>query len=85
MILVTGATGHLGGPVIRHLLKRVPADQVIALVRDESKAIKLKDYGIPIRIGNYHNPASLSAAFENVDKILLIKDIFIAFKTTKAF
>jgi NAD(P)H dehydrogenase (quinone) len=72
MILVTGATGHLGGSVIRHLLKGVPADQIIALVRDESKAIKLKDYGIPVRIGDYHHPASLSAAFKSVDKILLI-------------
>lgn len=72
MILVTGATGHLGGSVIRHLLKSVPADQIIALVRDESKAIKLKDYGVPIRVGDYHNPASLSAAFKHVDKILLI-------------
>jgi len=72
MILVTGATGHLGGSVIRHLLKRVPADQISALVRDEAKAIKLKEYGIAIRVGDYHHPASLSAAFRNVDKILLV-------------
>lgn len=72
MILVTGATGHLGRSVIQHLLKKIPADQVIALVRDEAKATDLKDAGITIRVGNYHNAASLAAAFANVNKAILI-------------
>ncbi len=72
MILVTGATGHLGGSIVQHLLKKIPADQIIALVRDEAKATKLKDAGIIIRVGDYHNPASLAAAVVNVDKAVLI-------------
>lgn len=72
MILVTGATGHLGGSIVRHLLKKIPADQIVALVRDEAKAVKLKDAGIIIRVGDYHHPASLAAAFMNVNKAVLV-------------
>ena len=32
MIVVTGATGQLGQSVIENLLKRVPADQIVASV-----------------------------------------------------
>jgi NAD(P)H dehydrogenase (quinone) len=72
MILITGATGHLGESVIANLVKKVPASQVIAGVRDESKADSLRKYGINIRIGNYHQKETLSPAFRDVDKALLI-------------
>ena len=72
MILVTGATGHLGGSIIQHLLKKIPADQIIALVRDEAKAATLKAAGVIIRVGDYHDAASLAAAFADVDKAVLI-------------
>ena len=71
-ILVTGATGHLGVSVIKHLLKRIPADQIIGLVRDEGKAEALKQSGITVRTGDYHDPASLKAAFLNIGKAILI-------------
>lgn len=54
------------------MLKKIPAGQIIALVRNETKATRLKDAGIIIRAGDYHNPASLAAAFANVDKAVLI-------------
>ncbi|MGF6848259.1 NAD(P)H dehydrogenase (quinone) [Chitinophaga sp. W3I9] len=72
MILVTGATGHLGAAVIDFLLKKVPANQIAALVRDEAKASGLKEKGISIRVANYHNYPSLVPAFKGVDKILLV-------------
>jgi NAD(P)H dehydrogenase (quinone) len=72
MILVTGATGHLGGSIVQHLLKRMPANQIIALVRDEAKASKLKDAGIIIRVGDYLQPASLTTAFSDVNKAVLV-------------
>ena len=37
-LLVTGATGQLGGLVIAELLKSVPAANVVAGVRDPAKA-----------------------------------------------
>lgn len=72
MILVTGATGHLGGAIIEHLLKKVPADQIAALVRNEEKAVRLKHLGVNIRIGNYHEAASLHNAFKGIRKAVLI-------------
>mgnify|MGYP006175565495 CR=1 FL=1 len=44
-IAVTGATGQLGGLVIQHLLKKVPASQIIAIVRNVEKASTLADQG----------------------------------------
>jgi NAD(P)H dehydrogenase (quinone) len=73
MILVTGATGHLGHAAIQSLLKKgVPAYEIRALVRDENKAVHLKDQGIQIRIGNYNDYHSLKEALQGVDKLLLI-------------
>jgi NAD(P)H dehydrogenase (quinone) len=72
MILITGATGRLGESVIANLVKKIPANQVVAGVRDESKAGSLKKYGINIRIGNYHYKDTLGPAFRGIDKALLI-------------
>lgn len=71
-ILITGATGQLGSATIDFLLKKMPADNLIALVRDESKATELKAKGITLRIGNYDNNASLVAVMKGVEKVLLI-------------
>lgn len=72
MILITGANGQLGGEVIKQLLKKMPANQIAGLVRDESKAADLKAKGIAIRIGDYDNPTALDQAMQGVDKVLLI-------------
>jgi NAD(P)H dehydrogenase (quinone) len=37
MIIVTGASGQLGGAVVDHLLQRVAADQIGVSVRDPQK------------------------------------------------
>ena len=75
-ILITGASGHLGGKVIETLLKKnVPANQITALVRDESKAVKLKEEGVAIRVGDYDNPASLDEAMAGIDKVLLVSGL----------
>ena len=49
-IAVTGATGHLGQLVIDELLQRVPADQVVAVVRNAEKAQPIADKGVEIRV-----------------------------------
>jgi NAD(P)H dehydrogenase (quinone) len=72
MILVTGATGQLGTAVVNHLLKKTSANQVTALVRDESKASALKEKGVDIRVGNYDDPTSLDSAMQGIEKVLLI-------------
>ena len=76
MILITGATGKLGGKVIETLLENnVPASQIAALVRDEGKAAILKEKGIDIRIGDYDDRYSLSKAMKGVDRVLLVSGL----------
>ncbi|MCC5668799.1 SDR family oxidoreductase [Nostoc sp. CHAB 5784] len=72
MILVTGANGQLGTAVIQNLLKKTSANQIAALVRDESKASALKAKGVDIRIGNYDDTASLDQAMQGIETVLLI-------------
>jgi len=73
MILITGATGKLGGQVIKTLLmKNVPVTKIAALVRDENKAAGLKEQGIDVRIGDYDNKHSLDEAMKGIDKVLLV-------------
>ena len=72
MILVTGATGHLGSATLNFLLKKRPASQLAALVRDERKAANLKENGIDIRVGSYDDTASLDRAMQGVETVLLI-------------
>ncbi|GAB4037439.1 SDR family oxidoreductase [Spirosoma jeollabukense] len=72
MLLVTGATGQLGTIVIQHLLKKTSANQIAALVRDESKAADLIDRGVDIRPGSYDDIASLDKAMQGINKVLLI-------------
>lgn len=72
MILVTGATGNLGKATVEFLVKKIPANQIAVLVRDASKAADLKNLGVDVRIGNYHDKDSLVKAFRGVEKVLLI-------------
>jgi NAD(P)H dehydrogenase (quinone) len=72
MILVTGATGHLGAAVIRQLLTRRPAGTVAALVRDRNKAAALAEQGVVLRTGDYDDSAALREAMRGVEKVLLV-------------
>ncbi|MFI7062809.1 SDR family oxidoreductase [Kribbella sp. NPDC050124] len=71
-IVVTAATGQLGHLVIDELLQRVPADQVVAAVRNAEKAAGIAARGVEIRIADYNDPASLATAFKEGDTVLLI-------------
>jgi len=72
MILVTGATGHLGSAVVSHLLKNTAATNIVAFARDENKAKDLKGKGIEVRIGTYDDISSLNLAMKSIEKLLLI-------------
>ena len=67
-ILITGATGHLGTLVIDSLLaKGVPAEQLRAGARSPEKIT-----AVPAVHLDYENPASIAAALDGVDTVLLI-------------
>jgi NAD(P)H dehydrogenase (quinone) len=72
MIAVTGATGQLGRLVIASLLKRVPANQIVAAARTPSKAADLAALGVQVREADYSRPATLAKAFAGATSLLLI-------------
>jgi NAD(P)H dehydrogenase (quinone) len=72
MIVVTAATGQLGRLVLEELLQRVPASDVTAVVRTPEKAADLAQRGVRIRVADYNKPATLDAAFDGADRVLLI-------------
>lgn len=71
-IAVTGATGQLGQLVVNGLLEKGTSIKVIAVVRDEKKALPLVKRGAEVRVAHYGDPAALKAAFSGVDRLLLI-------------
>ena len=72
MIAITGASGQLGRLVIAELLKTLPAAEIIAVVRHPDQVQDLAELGVQVRQADYDQPATLLAAFEGVDKLLLI-------------
>ena len=66
LILVTGATGHQGGAVLRHLRER--GFPVRALVRDpdQPKARELTGHGVEVVRGDMGDEASLTRAMDGL-------------------
>ena len=54
-ILVTGATGHLGGATVNELLQKVAPSDIFILVRDPQKSEDLKAKGVNIIKGDYND------------------------------
>ena len=71
-LAITAATGHLGRLVVDDLARRVPADQIVLVVRHPDQAADFAQRGITVRYGDYNDPASLADAFDGVSKLLLI-------------
>ncbi|MFZ4219305.1 SDR family oxidoreductase [Enterobacter ludwigii] len=72
MIAITGATGQLGQLVIKQLLNTVPANQIVAIVRNPAKAEALSQQGITVRQGDYADESTMTSALKGVEKLLLI-------------
>ena len=68
MILITGATGFVGG----HLVKRMRQEgqKVRAIVRTPGKAQALADLGVEVVPGDISDPVSLEAAAKGCDAII---------------
>ncbi len=65
-ILITGATGQLGGAVLRYVLDRTD-EQVIVSVRNPDK---FDVRGVEVRQGDFDKPETLD--FHGVDKLLIV-------------
>jgi uncharacterized protein YbjT (DUF2867 family) len=69
MYLVTGATGHVGGPVARQLHEQ--GHSVRALVRDPAAAVGLPA-GIELAAANLDDPGSVAKAVNGTEAIFLM-------------
>ncbi|MFA6265009.1 MAG: SDR family oxidoreductase [Pseudolabrys sp.] len=66
---ITGATGQLGRLVVAQLKTKIPAKDIVALVRSPAKAA---DLGVTAREADYAKPATLGTALPGIDTLLLI-------------
>lgn len=84
MILVTGASGHLGRLVIEHLIKRgTPAEQIIAAVRTPEKAQDLVAQGVSVRKADYNNINTLNTAMAGVKRVVLVSSSEVGQRTAQ--
>jgi len=74
MIVVTGATGQLGSMIVDNLLAEVDAGQIAALARSQEKAAGLAEQDVSVHIGDYEDPVSLVAAFQDADVLMFISN-----------
>ena len=79
-IAITGATGQLGRLVVPHLKARVPAAELVALVRTPAKAT---DLGIAARHADYGRPETLGRALTGVDTLLLVSSSEVGRRTAQ--
>lgn len=73
-ILVTGASGKLGGRVIHHLIEtqKVAPDRIVATTRDPAGLSGLAARGITVRKADFDDPDGLGEAFGGVDTVLIV-------------
>lgn len=83
MIAITGATGQLGQLVIEQLLNTVPANHIVAIVRNPAKAEALRQQGITVRQGDYADESTMTSALKGVEKLLLISSSEVGQRATQ--
>jgi NAD(P)H dehydrogenase (quinone) len=72
-IIVSGASGNLGGLTVDELLARgVPASRLILVSRTPDELKKYADQGASVRFGDFTKPESLPAAYAGGTRMLLI-------------
>ncbi|MEJ2596914.1 MAG: SDR family oxidoreductase [Anaerolineales bacterium] len=68
MILIVGASGHLGGIVAQRLLEQGKPVRVMA--RNPASVARLEQSGAEVVRGDLRNPASLRSACQGVEQVL---------------
>src|SRR2546423_4583442 len=72
-ILITGATGTLGGEVVKQLSSKTEQDVTVkAVARSANDSIFGSFRRVQLVQVNYNKPDTLSAAFKGVDKLFLL-------------
>jgi NAD(P)H dehydrogenase (quinone) len=72
-IIVSGASGQLGGLVVEELLERgVEPERLILVSRTPDELEEYAEMGAETRFGDFSQPESLASAYEGGDRMLLI-------------
>lgn len=73
-VFVMNSTSQFGRLIIDSLLQRLPPSRVVAGVRNPNSlaAKNLRNLGVEVRPSDYAQPDGLAAAFEGIEKLLLI-------------
>ena len=72
MIVITGATGHLGRQIVEDLSRKLPGAQLGVSVRDPEKASDFERRGIRVSRGDFADPSTLTDAFDGAEQVLII-------------
>ncbi|MDF9798431.1 NAD(P)H dehydrogenase (quinone) [Catalinimonas alkaloidigena] len=73
MILITGASGHLGHAIADQLLpKLADGEKLVVSSRSPEKLSHFKALGVEVRAADFDDKNSLIKAFKGVNKVLLI-------------
>jgi NAD(P)H dehydrogenase (quinone) len=83
MIIVTGASGQLGGLVAEELLERVPANELLFVTRHPDALDHLAERGATVRRGSFDEPETLAEAFAGGERMLLISTLSIGHRVTQ--
>lgn len=73
--LVTGASGHLGQKVVRHLREYTDANSIYAGVHNMSKAHLFDNTGVHVTHLDYRDPATIRNSLTNIDILIYIPSI----------
>lgn len=66
------AAGGLGTSIINHLVKLVPASELILIARKPDNLAELTRAGATVRRADYEDPATLERAFDGIGILMLI-------------
>jgi uncharacterized protein YbjT (DUF2867 family) len=70
--LITGATGGLGSQVLTYLSQHLPSSEFAAASSNEANRSQFEEAGIAFRVANFDDPATLDAAFADVDNLYFV-------------
>jgi len=71
-ILITGATGNLGGLVLNALLRKTTAENIAVMLRNDIGKETFTSRGVQVRTGNYDDTAAMTKAFSGIDKLYFV-------------
>jgi NAD(P)H dehydrogenase (quinone) len=74
-IVISGASGSLGGKITGRLLNKVEAQNITLVTRTPDKLSALAQYGVTVHPGDYNDPEALERAYAGSDVLMMISSM----------